>query len=278
MDLHTIDSVEMPRTRADLAGLCATDGVMAGGTWLMSEPQLHLRRIIDLSAMDWPALTITEAGLEIAATCSISTLLAATYPPEWAAVGVFRQAAQALLASFKIWQNATIGGNICLGFPAGAMISMASALDAELLVWKADGTDLRCSTNEFVTGIARTILRPGDVLRSIRLPAAALRQPATLRKIAMSPLGRSGAVVIGRATPTGIVVSVTAATDVPYVIATDSDDPADVVAQVYSSIPAHAYYSDPHGEAGWRRQVTGVLTRAVVVELTGSGRMEGGRS
>ncbi|WP_207842536.1 FAD binding domain-containing protein [Williamsia soli] len=267
MDLHTIDSVTTPRTRSDLADLCATDGLMAGGTWLMSEPQPHLRRIVDLSGMDWPDLTITEAGLDIAATCSISSLVAATHPAEWAATSVFRQAAQALLASFKIWQNATVGGNICLGFPAGAMISMASALEAELLVWRADGTDLRCSTAEFVTGIAQTILRPGDVLRSIRLPAAALRQRTVLRKMAMSPLGRSGAVVIGRATPTGILVSVTAATDVPYVIATDSVEPMTVLEQVYSAIPTDAYYSDPHGEAGWRRQITGVLTRAVVAEL-----------
>lgn len=268
MDLHTIDSVSMPRTRADLADLCATDGLMAGGTWLMSEPQLHLRRIVDLSGMNWPDLTMTDAGLDIAATCSISSLVTATYPADWVATTVFRQAAQALLASFKIWQNATVGGNICLGFPAGAMISMASALDAELLIWRADGTDLRCSTTDFVTGIAHTILRPGDVLRSIRLPATALRQPTILRKTAMSPLGRSGAVVIGRAAPAGIVVSVTAATDVPYVIATDSTEPTQALEQVYAAIPTDAYYSDPHGEASWRRQVTGVLTRAVVVELS----------
>lgn len=270
MDLHSIEAVDVPRTRADLAGLTSTDGLMSGGTWLMSEPQMHLRRLIDLRGLDWPALTITDKGLDIAATCSIETLISATYPQDWIATPVFRQSAQALLASFKIWKNATIGGNICLGFPAGAMISMTSAMAAELLIWKADGSDLRCSLTEFVTGIAHTILEPGDVLRSVTIPASALRQPTALRKIALSPLGRSGAVVVGRRAPAGAVISVTAATNVPYVITTDSVDPGDVVAQVYSAIPESAYYTDPHGAADWRQQVTGTLTREVVTELAGT--------
>lgn len=268
MDLHTIDTIKIPRTREDLAGLSATDGLMAGGTWLMSEPQMHLRRIVDLTGLNWPDITITDTGLTISATCTINSLLAQEYPAEWVATPVFRQAAQALLASFKIWKSATVGGNICLGLPAGAMISMASALDGELLIWKADGSDLRCSVPEFVTGAGQTTLEPGDVLRSITLPAAALTQPTMLRKIAMSPLGRSGAVVVARRTPTGTVVSVTAATDVPYVVSTDSAIPAEVAAQVDSAIATTAYYSDPHGAADWRRQVTGVLTRAVVSELS----------
>lgn len=270
MDLHSIEAVDVPRTRADLTGLTSTDGLMAGGTWLMSEPQMHLRRLVDLRGLDWPALTITDDGLEIAATCTIDTLISAAYPANWTATSVFRQSAQALLASFKIWKNATIGGNICLGFPAGAMISMTSAMAAELLVWRRDGSDLRCSVNEFVTGMAQTILEPGDVLRSVTIPAWALRQPTALRKIALSPLGRSGAVVIGRRSAEGIVISVTAATDVPYVISTDATDPDDVLTQVYSAIPDTAYYTDPHGAADWRRQVTGTLTRGVVTELAGT--------
>lgn len=270
MDLHSIEAVDVPRTRADLAGLTSTDGLMAGGTWLMSEPQMHLRRLVDLRGLDWPALTITDGGLEIAATCTIDTLLSATYPENWVATPVFRQSAQALLASFKIWKNATIGGNICLGFPAGAMISMASAMAAELLVWRRDGSDLRCSVSEFVNGRAQTILEPGDVLRSVTIPARALQQPTTLRKIALSPLGRSGAVVVGRRADAGVVISVTAATDVPYVIGTDSTDPEDVLAQVYSAIPDTAYYTDPHGAADWRRQVIGPLIRGVVAELAGT--------
>jgi CO/xanthine dehydrogenase FAD-binding subunit len=240
---------------------------MAGGTWLMSEPQMHLRRLIDLQGLQWPDLTITDAGLDISATCTIDALQSGAYPGDWVATPVFRLAARALLASYKIWKSATVGGNICLGFPVGSMISMASALGAELLIWKADGSDLRCAVPDFVTGNSTTILEQGDVLRSVKIPASTLRQPTVLRKMALSPLGRSGAVVVGRRTPEGVVISVTAATDRPFVVAVDSLDPADVAAQVDSSIPTDAYYSDPHGTADWRQQVTGVLTRDVVAEL-----------
>ncbi|PXW30010.1 UNVERIFIED_CONTAM: CO/xanthine dehydrogenase FAD-binding subunit [Williamsia faeni] len=270
MDLYTIESIDIPRTRADLTGLTTTDGLMSGGTWLMSEPQLHLRRLIDLRGLGWPDLTVTDSGLEIAATCTIEKLMSAHYPPEWVATPVFAAAAAALVASFKIWKNASVGGNICLGFPAGAMISMTSALDARLLVWKSDGTDRHYSIPEFVIAQNETILEPGDVLRSITIPASALAQPTALRKMAMSPLGRSGVVVVGRRRPTGALISVTAATQVPYVITTDSMEPDMVAALVDSAIPPQAYYSDAHGTADWRHHVTGVLTRDVVVELAGS--------
>lgn len=269
MDLHSVDSVVVPRNRADLAGLSGADGLMAGGTWLMSEPQMHLHRLIDLQGLRWRDLTIAEDGLDIGATCTIDTLQSTAYPGDWVATAVFRQAARALLASYKIWKSATVGGNICLGFPVGSMISMLSALDAELLVWKADGSDVRCTVPHFVTGNSTTVLDEGDVLRSVRIPASSLRQPTVLRKVALSPLGRSGAVVVGRRTPDGVVISVTAATDRPYVVVTDSLDPQAVAAQVDSAVPAGAYYSDAHGAADWRHQVTGVLTRDVVAHLAG---------
>jgi CO/xanthine dehydrogenase FAD-binding subunit len=270
MDLHSVDTVSIPRHRGDLAGLSESDGLIAGGTWMMSEPQMHLRRLVDLHGLGWPDLTFSENGLEISATCTIETLVSTTYPADWIATPVFRHAARALLASYKIWKNATVGGNICLGFPVGSMISMASALDAELLVWKSDGSDLRCTLPEFVTGNASTILGPGDVLRSLTIPSAALGHPTALRKMAMSPLGRSGVVVVGRRAPAGAVISVTAATVRPYVVVSDSMDPDEVAAQVDSAIPTEAYFSDPHGAAHWRHQVARVLTRDVVVELAGS--------
>ena len=34
------------------------------------------------------------------------------------------------LASLKIWNAATVGGNICMSLPAGPMISLTAALEA----------------------------------------------------------------------------------------------------------------------------------------------------
>lgn len=81
--------------------------------------QLHLHRLVDLTGLDWPAVTLTADHLEIAATCTVERLSELSTTEQWPAAPLFRQCAQALLASWKIWKSATVGGNICLSFPAG---------------------------------------------------------------------------------------------------------------------------------------------------------------
>src|SRR5690242_16915943 len=66
MDLNTITTVAHPQTRAQLPVWTAGDAWLAGGTWLFSEPQVHLTRLIDLTDLKWPALTITDSHLSIA--------------------------------------------------------------------------------------------------------------------------------------------------------------------------------------------------------------------
>ena len=115
------------------------DAWLAGGTWLFSEPQPELRRLRDLSAFGWPALTESDAGLEVAATCTLAELAAWPGRPDWPAGGLIGECCRALLGSFKVWNAATVGGNLCLALPAGPMISLAAALDGELTVWGAGG-------------------------------------------------------------------------------------------------------------------------------------------
>ena len=90
----------------------------------VEDPQAHLSRLIDLTDLKWPALTISETGLSIAATCTVAQLDALPCPPEWIASPLINQCCRAFLASFKIWKTATVGGNICMSLPAGPMISL----------------------------------------------------------------------------------------------------------------------------------------------------------
>ena len=46
-----------------------------------------------------------------------------------------------------------------------------------------------------------TVLRSGELLRSILLPAASLADATAFRQFSLSPVGRSAAVVIGAAAP-----------------------------------------------------------------------------
>ena len=56
------------------------------------------------------------------------------------------------------------------------MITMAVALEATYTLWGANGSERTVNASDFVTGNHATILEPGELLRSIHLPAAALRK------------------------------------------------------------------------------------------------------
>lgn len=270
MDITTVRSYRVARTREELR-LAPGEAILAGGTWLMSEPQPTTTGFVDVTGMAWPDIEADAEGLRIAATCSIATLVAwaknakaaDARPPqqEWPALSLVPAAADALLASFKIWNTATVGGNVCRAFAAAGMVSLCVALDGTAEIWR--GTeDVRMPVAELVTGDGTTVLRPGDVLRSIHLPAAALRSRALLLKIALAEHGRSGAVVTGRVDPAGLsVFTVTAATQTPTVLAFPYlPTAADLAASISS---ADGYYSDPLGSADWRRAVSVVLAERI---------------
>ncbi|MCV7173845.1 FAD binding domain-containing protein [Mycobacterium manitobense] len=276
MDLNTVGVVDLPTARDQLWPLGLGDAVLAGGTWLFSEPQPQLHRLVDVTALGWPSITVGDNGVELAATCTVAEVSGlgarlAADRPDWSAAPLLHQCCTALLASFKIWSAATVGGNICLGLPAGAMISLATALDGVATVWRADGHDYRRPVSELVIGAGSTALTVGEVLRSVHLPAAALRARTAFRKLAPAPLGRSGVVVIGRrdtrADGGGFVLSVTAATVRPYVFRFDGVPDPESLAAAHAGIPKAAWTRDAHGDPDWRRAMALLLARQVCAEL-----------
>jgi len=277
MDLNSVEVLRTATRRDELWPLGEGDAVLAGGTWLFSEPQPGLRRLVDITALGWDPITLSDKGIEFAATCTLTDVsrLSVSLPashPDWTAAPLLHQCCTALFASPKIWRTATIGGNICLSFPAGAMISLASALDGEVTVWCADGSHYDLPITEFVTGSATNVLAVGDVLRSVRLPASALRARTAYRKLAPSPLGRSGVVVIGRrdtdADGGRFVLSVTAATVRPYVFTFPTVPDAGALRAAHATIPDDAWTRDAHGDPEWRRAVTLVLAEQIRAELS----------
>lgn len=235
MDLHTVDEIVDAGTHGEWR---PGDAWLAGGTWLFSEPQPHLRRLLDLSRTGWPAIVERPGGdLEIAATCTIAELARHPHP-------LFGQCARAFLASFKIWNVATVGGNLCNALPAGPMISLTAALDGTCLLVATDGTSRTLPVTEFVTGAGTTALRPGELLRSVTLPADVLARPSAFRQMSVQNLGRSGVLVIGTRAPDGVALTVTASTPRPVRVAPDAS--ADV----------GPWFDDVHGDPAWRRHLT----------------------
>lgn len=277
MDLNTVEAVHTPQRRDDVWPLGPGDAILAGGTWLFSEPQPHISRLVDITALGWPPITLSDNGIEIAATCALAELteLSTTLPgrrPDWTAAPLFAQCSSALVAGFKIWRTATVGGNICLSLPAGSMISLATALDAEALVWQAGGDARTVPVADFVTGVTTNVLAAGEVLRSVHIPATALRARTAFRKVASSALGRSGAVVIGRhdapADGDAITISVTAATVRPYVLRLGTSASPDTLRAALAVIPDDAWLRDAHGDPDWRAAMTRQLAQQILTELT----------
>src|SRR5262245_35080168 len=150
MDVNTI--VEVIRRPPDRPGSAWREGDawLAGGSWIFAEKQPETRRLIDLDLLGWDALRVTDTGLEIGATCTIAQLYA--FRPAWQAGPLFATCCEAFLASFKVWNSATVGGNICMSLPAGPMITMAVALEARYTLWAPDGSERTVDAVDFVTG------------------------------------------------------------------------------------------------------------------------------
>src|ERR1700676_176248 len=125
MDLNTIAEVVRPREGARETQWRDGDAWLAGGTWLFSEPQPHLRRLIDLQDLGWEPLVVSEQGLEIAATCQIYKVAALHVTAGWGAATQIDQCCGQFLSSYKLWHTAPVGGNICISLPAELMNSLA---------------------------------------------------------------------------------------------------------------------------------------------------------
>jgi CO/xanthine dehydrogenase FAD-binding subunit len=269
MDLNTIGTVARPRARDDFPAWRAGDAFLAGGTWLFSEPQPQLSRLIDLGALGWEPLRVTASGLEIAATCKIAQLDSVTLPVEWSAAPLINQCTRAFLASFKIWNMATVGGNLCMSLPAGPMISLTAALDGVATIWKANGSEQKLPVVDFVRGPQQNALAPGDLLRRIDLPSSALLKRSAFRQISLARLGRSAALLIGTLAADGaFTLTVTAATPRPLQFSF-AGLPAPDELRAAIEMPVDAYYDDVHGKPAWRRHMTLHLAQEIRSELAG---------
>ncbi|MCW2650437.1 MAG: hypothetical protein QOE41_4043 [Mycobacterium sp.] len=273
LDLNTITEVvrqPLPRPGAQWS---PGDAWLAGGTWLFSEPQPDLRRLIDLTSLGWPALVPGVGGLEIAATCTVDHLYAFAAPADWPAASVLRTCCEAFLASFKVWNSATVGGNICMSLPAGPMITMAVALEATYTLWSTEGGERRVDAADFVTGDHENVLQPGEILRSVHIPAAALGKRHTHRRFTLTKLGRSSVFLVGTQGPDDgdLLLTITAGTTKPVRLKFDAIPDADVLAARVDAIEPDVWFADANGSPAHRRHLTRHFAEAIRAELSNGG-------
>ena len=274
MDLHTISEIARPHRRDGTLDWREGDAWLAGGTWLFSEPQPGLRRLIDLEGFGWEPVTISEQGLAIASTCKIVQLDTFAMPADWQAAPLVRQCCRSLLASFKIWNTATVGGNICMSLPAGAMISLTVALEGLCTIQLRDGGERQVPVEDFVTGNHQNILQPGDLLRRIDVPVSALRKRTCFRRMSLTHMGRSSTLLVGTLCPQeGVfMLTVSAATVRPRRLTfLQLPEVDELRARLEQDIPDSLYLDDVHGAPAYRKHLTWYFAAEIHRELSSNG-------
>ncbi len=272
MDINTI--TEVLRHPADPFGSQwrPGDAWLAGGTWLFSDQQPELRRLIDLAPLGWGALAVDDAGLQIGAMCTIANLHAFTPPAEWTAGPLLRVSCEAFLASFKVWNSATVGGNICMALPAGPMITLTVALEASYTLQATDGTQKQIDAVDFVLGNHQNILSEGEALRGVHIPAYALRKRHAHRRFCLTKMGRSTIFMIATQTPEtdDMMLTITAATTRPIRLRFDQRPGPAQLRDAIEALPDELWFADANGTPAHRRHLARHYAEELRAELGAS--------
>jgi CO/xanthine dehydrogenase FAD-binding subunit len=157
-----------------------------------------------------------------------------------------------------------------MSLPAGAMISLTVALEGVYTLWPRGGAPRQVAAIEFVTGNHTNVLRSGELLCAIHLPAAALRKHVAFRQSSLTRLGRSAALLIGTRSldAEDLVLTVSATTPRPLQLRFAALPSAKKLRQaIDAQIPADGYFSDVHGTAAYKRHLTYHFAEDIRAEL-----------
>ena len=166
--------------------------VIAGGTDLLVNGPPETECLIDISRLGLAYLQKEGGGLHIGAATTLKTLevspLFSNGPYE-----VLGEAVK-VLATPTIRNRATIGGNLSNASPAADLPPALMVLDAVLEV-TGRGGDRVLKVGDFFSGVKKTNLREGELLKAIHLPAPPERSGAAFWKLRHHPCSIDIAIV-----------------------------------------------------------------------------------
>jgi carbon-monoxide dehydrogenase medium subunit len=154
---------------------------LAGGTDLMILLQRNLIRLQHVISLDqisgWDSLTINESvTLGAGTTFRQLERTPALCDKHAALVDAARQ-----VGGVQVRNVATVAGNLCNASPAADAVPPLMVMDATLTLYGADGERV-VPVDEFITGPSQTILRRGELLRHITIPALPARTATVFLK------------------------------------------------------------------------------------------------
>ncbi|HUR33137.1 MAG TPA: FAD binding domain-containing protein [Vicinamibacterales bacterium] len=271
---------EAPRTVAGAVAVIAADPgamILAGGTDLLVQYQAGVRTpsaFVDVKRIpEFMQIVADDRGVTIGAATPAADITAHETIRSWfpgLVEGVH------LIGSTQIQGRGSIGGNLCNGSPAADSTCPLIAAAAVALIAGPQG-EREVPVDQFVVAPGRTVLAPGELLVSVRLPRPAPGTgdayqrliPRSEMDIAVASAGVSvtldaqgictaARVVIGAVAPTALIVPEAAAALVGSAIGGDALSAAAAAASA-----AARPIDDKRGTVAYRRTVVGVLTRRV---------------
>jgi CO/xanthine dehydrogenase FAD-binding subunit len=279
-----------------LAGIASNAGatVLAGGTDLMVEVNEGHRRF------PWP-----DDGVTVIALNRIPELASWTYDPDantltlgagvtWSEIedDPLRELVPALaeaartVGSPQIRHVGTVGGNLATCSPAGDGLPVLAALDAVVgLVSSAGRRSMPVS--EFMVGVKRTALRPGELIETITLPLldgwqgyskVGVRNAMVIATasacVATDLTSRSVRIALGSVGPT-IIRCTDAEAYADGVVDRETQSVAADAAKEFGALAAAASrpIDDHRSTAAYRRHAVGVMAERLLLRaFPGAGR------
>ena len=177
-----------PATRAELLGLVADNSertrVLAGGTDLLVDLRMGLRHpelVVDVKRVEgFGDITWSQReGLVIRPAVTINDVLADATVRERFPLLV---ACAHDLASHQIRNRATVAGNVVNASPCADMAPALLCMGARAVISSSTGSR-EVPFKEFFTGVKQTVVRPGEVLEEIVVPARSADGCGAYRKL-----------------------------------------------------------------------------------------------
>lgn len=259
MDLQSVENYLCPQTLEEIPAWKPGWAWLAGGTWMFGEPQPQVKTLVDIQKLGWSELEVTSEGLIIGASCTMSQLL--NFNDSSPAIEALKGAVREL-ASFKIQNVATIAGNICLAIPATTFPPAMVVLNASYEILSLNGESFWVSALDFQRGIKQTILKPGEVLRKIRIPLEFLDWKTDYQRFCMASAGIGISMVATAYHPQTQQVrfGIGGCIPIPQLMEFSTiPSPSELQAALLSQIPAKVMINDTMGCAPYRHHITRIL-------------------
>lgn len=244
---------------------------LAAGMPAAGQPFVDLSRLADLRAIGRDADTLVVGALATYTDIVRSEAVAATLP-------VLAEAAASVGAP-QIRNRGTIGGNIATASPAGDLLPVLLACDAQLVLHSIRGERV-VPAARFFTGYRRTARRPDELVTAIRFPIVASRR-VRFRKVGTrraQAISKVAIAVAWRPEPatgawTGVRVAYGSVAEVPLRAARaeavlDGSVPSVALAE-RAAEAAEADVrpiDDIRSTAAYRRTVSGRILRRIVLD------------